>query len=70
MCAMLTVAGVGDRAGCRKVKLDEGVLTQTDVGGNRVASVGFLYECESGPVRPADRHPGSSRVEEPRATVD
>lgn len=47
---LLTVAGVGDRAGGRKVKLDEGILTQTDVSGNSIASVGLLYECESRPI--------------------
>lgn len=62
---MLTVAGVGDRAGSRKVKLDEGILTQTDVGGNSIASVRLLYECECRPFRATNRHSGSSRMEKP-----
>ncbi len=67
---LLTVAGVGDRAGSRKVKLDEGVLTQTDVSGNSIASVGLLYECKGRSIRTTNRHSGSSRVEEPRPPVD
>lgn len=63
--ATLTIAGVGDRAGSREVKLDKGVLTQADVGGNSVASVGLLYECKCGPVRTTNGHPCSSGVQEP-----
>lgn len=37
--ATLTVAGVGDGAGSREVKLDKGIWTQADVGGNSIASV-------------------------------
>lgn len=62
---LLTVAGVGDRAGSRKVKLDKGILAQADVSGNSIASVGLLYECESRSIRATDRHSGSSRVKEP-----
>lgn len=62
---LLTVAGVGDRAGGRKVKLDKGILTQTDVSCNSIASVGLLYECKSRSIRATNRHSSSSRVKEP-----
>lgn len=62
---MLTVAGVGDRARGREVKLDEGILTQTNISGNSIASVRLLDECKSRAIRTTNRHSGSTGVEKP-----
>lgn len=67
---LLTVARISDRAGCRKVKLDESVLAQTNVSSDGISCVGFLNESESWSVRTTHRHSGSTRVEEPRPSVD
>lgn len=66
----LTVAGVGDWARSREVKLDKSILTQANVSGDCITRVGLLYECKCRSVRPTDRHSSSSRVEKPRAPIN
>lgn len=65
----LTIAGGGDRAGSREVKLDQGILSYTDISGDSKASVRLFNKSKGIAIRATHRHTCATRMKKPQTFI-
>lgn len=65
----LTIAGGGDRARSREVKLDHGIMSNTDISGDRIASVRLFNESKGIAIRATHRHMCATRMKKPQTFI-